>query len=174
MSYAIFSLIKQQAKVLSKSEGISLSSAQELFAQRAKFYNFHDLTTVATRDPDDPRLGRAAFGVNDLKDAIREDDLPSQLDNLLEDATSEAWADMNASDFRVTSLKITSANYDSGSRKAGPGSTSFVVSTVGLSMKRLRLRSLTASPTATLIGSTSWSTSMISIWSRKPLRLNGT
>ncbi len=37
MSYAIFSLIKQQAKALSKSEGISLSSAQELFAQRAKF-----------------------------------------------------------------------------------------------------------------------------------------
>ncbi|WP_095064626.1 hypothetical protein [Pseudomonas sp. Irchel s3f19] len=112
MSYDTISLIKQQAKALSKTQGVSLSSAQELFARKAKFSNFHDLTTVATRNPDDPRLVCAAFGVSDLKDAIWEDDLPSQLDDLLEDATSEARADMNASDFRVTSLKITSADYD--------------------------------------------------------------
>lgn len=140
MSYAILSLIKQQAKALSKSEGISLSSAQELFSQRAKFYNFHDLTTVATRNPDDPRLGRAAFGVNDLKDAIREDDLPPQLDDLLEDATSEARTDMNASDFRVTSLKTTSANYDSGSRKAGPGGFSRIRRPTGSRQDVSRLR----------------------------------
>lgn len=112
MSYDTISLIKQQAKALKESEGISLSSAQELFAQRAKFSSFHDLTTVATRNLEDPRLIRAAFGVTDLKDAIWEDDLPSQLDDLLEDATSEARADMYASDFQVTALEITSADYN--------------------------------------------------------------
>ena len=60
MSYDSISLIKQQAKALGKSEGIPLSSAQELFARKAKFSSFHDLTTVSSRNPDDPRLMRAA------------------------------------------------------------------------------------------------------------------
>lgn len=112
MSYDTIGLIKQQAKALGKSEGIPLSSAQELFAHRAKFANFHDLTTVAARNPDDPRLIRAAFGVDDLKDAIWEDDLPSQLDDLLETYMSEAVGDTNASNFQVEDLQITQAEYD--------------------------------------------------------------
>lgn len=112
MSYDSISLIKQRAKALGKAEGIPLSSAQELFAQREKFSNFHDLTTVASRNPNDPRLIRAAFGVDDLKDAIWEDDLPSQLDDLLETHMSEATGDTNASDFQVEDLQITQADYD--------------------------------------------------------------
>lgn len=112
MSYDSISLIKQQAKALGKSEGIPLSSAQELFARKAKFSSFHDLTTVASRNPDDPRLMRAAFGVDDFKDAIWEDDLPSQLDDLLETYMSEATGDTNASNFRVEDLQITQADYD--------------------------------------------------------------
>ena len=112
MSYDSISLIKQQAKALGKSEGIPLSSAQELFAHSAKFANFHDLTMVAARNPNDPRLIRAAFGVDDLKDAIWEDDLPSQLDDLMEEFSSEARADTNASDFQVTDLEITQSDYD--------------------------------------------------------------
>ncbi|EPM43181.1 hypothetical protein [Pseudomonas syringae] len=112
MSYDSISLIKQQAKALGKAEGIPLSSAQELFAHREKFSSFHDLTTVASRNPNDPRLMRAAFGVDDLKDAIWEDDLPSELDDLLETHMSEATGGTNATNFQLQDLQITQVEYD--------------------------------------------------------------
>ncbi|EPN26879.1 hypothetical protein A245_47410 [Pseudomonas syringae pv. actinidiae ICMP 19096] len=55
---------------------------------------------------------RAAFGVDDLKDAIWEDDLPSELDDLLETHMSEATGGTNATNFQLQDLQITQVEYD--------------------------------------------------------------
>ncbi|HCE8443732.1 hypothetical protein OE313_28810, partial [Pseudomonas aeruginosa] len=59
--YSYFNLIKSQAKKLAQEQGLQLSVAQERLATSLKFKDFHELTTVAFRNPYDARLIRAAL-----------------------------------------------------------------------------------------------------------------
>ena len=86
--FSPLSIIKSQAKQHAREHDMKLSAAQEALARQAGFEEYHELVVVARRNPMDPRLMLAAFGVRDFKDAIDEDDVFSELDQELEDRKS--------------------------------------------------------------------------------------
>jgi hypothetical protein len=91
---------------------MKLSAAQESLARQAGFEEYHELVVVAQRNPTDPRLMLAAFGVRDFKDAIHEDDVFFELDQELEHMLSGAMAETNASEFTIGESEVESAAYD--------------------------------------------------------------
>lgn len=112
-SYTAFELIKRQARSLQRAQGITLSAAQQQVARQFNFANFHELTTVAHQNPvTDGRVLLAAFGVTDLTHAIWEDDLPSELDEMLEDQLSGEIAETNAWGYSAEDIEIETASYD--------------------------------------------------------------
>ena len=110
--FSPISIIKSQAKQHAREHDIKLSVAQEALARQAGFEEYHELVVVAQRNPMDPRLMLAAFGVRDFKDAIHEDDVFSELDQELEDLLSGPMAETNASEFTIGESEVESAAYD--------------------------------------------------------------
>lgn len=111
-NFSPISIIKSQAKQHAREHDIKLSAAQEALARQAGFEEYHELVVVAQRNPTDPRLMLAAFGVRDLKEAIHEDDVYSELDQELEHMLSGAMAETNASEFTIGKSEVESAAYD--------------------------------------------------------------
>lgn len=111
-NFSPISIIKSQAKQHAREHDIKLSAAQEALARQAGFEEYHELVVVAQRNPTDPRLMLAAFGVRDLKEAIHEDDVYSELDQELEHMLSGAMAETNASEFTIGECEVESAAYD--------------------------------------------------------------
>lgn len=109
--FSALEILKSKAKNHARDQGVKLAVAQENLAADSGFATYHELVTVAQRNPMDPRLMLAAFGVKDFSDAIYENDVYSDLDQALEEILSEAIADTNASEFSIHSLDISSANY---------------------------------------------------------------
>lgn len=105
-------IIKSQAKQHVRQHDMKLSAAQEALARQAGFEEYHELVVVAQRNPTDPRLMLAAFGIRDFKDAIHEDDVLSELDQELEHMLSGAMAETNASEFAIGDCEVESAAYD--------------------------------------------------------------
>ena len=105
-------IIKSQSKQHARQHDMKLSAAQEALARQAGFEEYHELVVVAQRNPTDPRLMLAAFGVRDFKDAIHEDDVLSELDQELEHMLSGAMAETNASEFAIGDCEVESAAYD--------------------------------------------------------------
>ncbi|GGO77629.1 hypothetical protein GCM10011348_07620 [Marinobacterium nitratireducens] len=64
--YSFLSLIKREAKAYAKANGLTVTSAQEHIAKCNGFSGFHEMITVSKRNPDDPRLLKAALGVEAL------------------------------------------------------------------------------------------------------------
>lgn len=110
--FSPISIIKSQAKQHAREYDMKLSAAQEALARQAGFEEYHELVVVAQRNPTDPRLMLAAFGVRDFKDAIHEDDVFSELDQELEHMLSGAMAETNASEFSIGEYEVESATYE--------------------------------------------------------------
>lgn len=110
--FSPISIIKSQAKQHARAHDMKLSAAQEALARQAGFEEYHELVVVAQRNPTDPRLMLAAFGVRDFKDAIHEDDVFAELDQELEHMLSGAMAETNASEFTISESEVESAAYD--------------------------------------------------------------
>lgn len=111
-NFSPLSIIKSQAKQHAREHDMTLSAAQEALARQAGFEEYHELVVVAQRNPTDPRLMLAAFGVRDFKEAIHEDDVFSELDQELEHLLSGAMAETNASQFAIGESEVESAAYD--------------------------------------------------------------
>ncbi|WP_367237311.1 hypothetical protein VXM67_19405 [Pseudomonas sp. Rh2] len=110
--FSPLSIIKSQAKQHAREHDMKLSAAQEALARQAGFEEYHELVVVARRNPMDPRLMLAAFGVRDFKDAIDEDDVFSELDQELNHMLSGAMDETNASEFTIGESEVESAAYD--------------------------------------------------------------
>lgn len=110
--FSPLSIIKSQAKQHAREHDMKLSAAQEALARQAGFEEYHELVVVARRNPTDPRLMLAAFGVRDFKDAIDEDDVFSELDQELNHMLSGAMDETNASEFTIGECEVESAAYD--------------------------------------------------------------
>lgn len=110
--FSPISIIKSQAKQHAREQDMKLSAAQEALARQAKFEHYHELVVVAQRNPTDPRLMLAAFGVRDFKDAIHADDVFSEFDSELEEMLSEARAETNASGFTISQYEVETATYE--------------------------------------------------------------
>ncbi len=111
-AYSCFNILKSDAKGLVRAQGFKLYEAQELIARLAKFTNFHDLATVAKRDPMEPRLMAAALGVLDLEEAIFKDGIFSLINYQLSELLSGPMAETNAFGFAVEDLECFGATYD--------------------------------------------------------------
>jgi len=110
--FSPLSIIKSQAKQHARQHDMKLSAAQEALARQAGFEEYHELVVVSQRNPTDPRLMLAAFGVRDFKDAIHADDVFSDLDQELEHLFSGAMAETNASEFAIGEYELESAVYE--------------------------------------------------------------
>ncbi|MDY1047602.1 hypothetical protein SOM55_12435 [Pseudomonas coleopterorum] len=109
--FSPLNIFKSQAKQLVRDQDVKLSVAQETLAREAGFADYHELAVVAQRNPKDPRLMMAVFGIKDFDDAIHEDDVYSDLDQELEDQLSGAIAETNASEFTVDALTVDTTEY---------------------------------------------------------------
>jgi len=109
------SLIKRQAKALSKEKSIKLSAAQALIASRGGFKHYHELQKVASKNPDDIRLMRLALQTDDLKEVVYGEDLYDQIDRMLEDKLSTYMAETNADGFCIDTLTVEKVAYDQSS-----------------------------------------------------------
>jgi hypothetical protein len=109
--FSPLNIFKSQAKQLARDQDVKLSVAQETLARKAGFADYHELAVVAQRNPEDPRLMMAVFGIKDFDDAIHEDDVYSDLDQELEDQLSGAIAETNASGFTVDALTVDDTQY---------------------------------------------------------------
>ncbi|MGN0923264.1 hypothetical protein [Ectopseudomonas mendocina] len=109
--FSTLEILKSKAKQLAREQALQLAVAQEKLSADSGFATYHELVTVAQRNPLDPRLMVAAFGVEDFSEVIHENDVYSDLDQALEEMLSGAIADTYASEFSIHSLDITSANY---------------------------------------------------------------
>lgn len=110
--FSPLSIFKSRAKQHRRQCGMTLSAAQEALARQAGFEEYHELVVVAQRNPTDPRLMLAAFGVLDFKDAIHQDDVFSELGQELEHLLSGARAETNATDYAIAEYEVESAAYD--------------------------------------------------------------
>lgn len=110
--FSPISIIKSQAKQHAREHSMKVSAAQEALARQAGFEEYHELVVVAQRNPTEPRLMIAAFGVRDFKDAIHEDDVFSELGQELEHLLSGAMAETNASEFAIGESEVESTTYD--------------------------------------------------------------
>ncbi|PPS28444.1 hypothetical protein BVY11_17680 [Pseudomonas amygdali pv. morsprunorum] len=109
--FSPLNIFKSQAKQLVRDQDVKLSAAQEMLAQKAGFADYHEFAVVSQRNPRDPRVMVAIFGVEDFSDAIHEDDVFANLDQELEDRLSGAIADTNASGFTVDGLSVDTNEY---------------------------------------------------------------
>jgi len=110
--FSPLNIFKSQAKQLARDQGLKLSAAHETLAQKAGFADYHEFSVVAQRNPKDPRLMTAVFGIKDFIQAIHEDDVYADLDLELEDQLSGAIADTNASGFTIDALEVDAAEYN--------------------------------------------------------------
>ena len=104
--------VKSTTKAYARQHQVPLHQAQEQIAQDSGFANFHELTAVAAKRPNDGRLMEAALGVTRLEDAVFENSIMSDLDSLVEDMMSGAIAETNAYNFGVEDVEVTSSQYD--------------------------------------------------------------
>lgn len=104
-------IFKSQAKQIARDQGLKLSDAQKMLAQKAGFEHYHELYAVSQRNPKDRRLMMAAFGVEDFRDAIYQDDVYSDLDLELERQLSGAMAETNAEEFTISDLRVLTKEY---------------------------------------------------------------
>lgn len=110
--YSYFNLIKSQAKTLAQEQGLKLSIAQERLAKPLKFKDFHELTTVALRNPGDARLIMAALGSSDPVDVIYGSPVYERFCSEIDDLLSGETADTNAVDYTCEDIEVTSSTYD--------------------------------------------------------------
>lgn len=110
--YSYFNLIKSQAKKLAQEQGLQLSVAQERLATSLKFKDFHELTTVAFRNPYDARLIRAALGSSDPADVIYGSPVHERFREEIDNLLSGEAADTNAYDYSCEDFEVTSSSYD--------------------------------------------------------------
>lgn len=113
--FSCLEILKSKAKLLAYEHGIKLSAAHAIVAQQAWFAHYHEMKTVAGRNPLEHRLMFAALGVSDLTDAIYEENIYYGLDNELYDQLSGEIASTNATEFTIEDLVIELAQYDSSS-----------------------------------------------------------
>jgi hypothetical protein len=110
--YSYINLIKSQAKKLAQEQGLQLSVAQERLATSSKFNDFHELTTVALRHPDDARLIMAALGTSHPADVIYGSPVYERFCEEIDDLLSGETADTNAYDYTCEDIEVTSSSYD--------------------------------------------------------------
>lgn len=110
--YSYVNILKRRAKSLAREEAIPLAAAHERVSAAAGFADFHELSVVAKRSPDDSRLMKAALGISVLVDTIYEDDVYSAFESEVEESLSDAVGETNASDFTIEGLAFSDSVYD--------------------------------------------------------------
>jgi hypothetical protein len=110
--YSYLNLIKRHAKAYARAPGLKLSAAQEQFATEFGFADFHELTTVAARNSNDPSPMRAALGTSNLGELLEEESVYQALVFEVEDALSGDMAETNAYVFTIEDLEVIEAAYD--------------------------------------------------------------
>ncbi|MDM8347682.1 hypothetical protein P8H27_02060 [Pseudomonas sp. sp1636] len=110
--YSYFNLIKSKAKTLAQEQGFKLSVAQEQLATSLKFKDFHELTTVASRNPDDARLIGAALGSSNTADVIYDSPVYERFCEEIDNLLSGETADTNAYDYSCEDFEVTASSYD--------------------------------------------------------------
>lgn len=112
--YTYSNVLKSKAKLLSKTSNLKLSEAQEITAKHYKFSNFHELTTVAKRNPNDKRLMLAALGATELTELlhINDDYLYYELAHRLDDYMAESIAETNALGYGLDYYECTDETYN--------------------------------------------------------------
>jgi hypothetical protein len=109
----LLSLISRRAKNTRDCESIPLHQARAKIAAAAGFRDQHDLRSVFKSNPDDYRLLRAALGLPKLDDFVDEqEDLLTDINDLVEVHVSEAIAGWNALDCGVESIEARSLKYE--------------------------------------------------------------
>lgn len=106
------SIIKRYAKDLSAQKGIPHNAALKTLAIENGFANYHEMQVVASKYPLEQRLLRAAFGIDTLSDAIHQDEVLWEIDEVLDDAMSGTVAETNASMFTVDGMDAEVEEYD--------------------------------------------------------------
>lgn len=104
-------IFKSQAKQIARDQGLKLSDAQKTLAQTVGFEHYHELYVVSQRNPKDRRLMMTAFGIEDFRNAIYQDDVFSGLDLELERQLSGAMAETNAEEFTISDLTVLTKEY---------------------------------------------------------------
>ena len=69
-AFSALNLFKSSSKSAAKQQGLQLADARERLSIHAGFSSFHDLHTVADKSPEDVRLLRCVFGVNDYESVV--------------------------------------------------------------------------------------------------------
>lgn len=110
-NYSFLNILKSQSKSLQRAYGLSRAQALELIAGQHGFSNYHELQTVAKRNPTDARLMKAALGTSDLAEVIYEDNVFTHFEEVLESHLSSEIAMTNASNFTVENLEVLDAAY---------------------------------------------------------------
>ena len=110
--FSPLSIFKSQAKQHARQHAVKLSAAQETLSRKAGFEKYHELAVVAQRNPTDPRLMLAAFGVRDFKDSVNQDDVLSDLAQVLVQMLSGTTTEASASEFRLGESEVESAAYN--------------------------------------------------------------
>jgi hypothetical protein len=110
--YSYFNLIKRRAQALAKSDGLSLSAAQEHISRLCGFDHFHELTQVAKTSPNDLRLMMGAVGVTNYNEILNEGEIWDELYFAVEDAMNGDVADTNASNYSVEDAEVLDSAYD--------------------------------------------------------------
>ncbi|WP_447781190.1 hypothetical protein [Pseudomonas plecoglossicida] len=102
--FSPLNIFKDQAKKHARKFGMKLSTAQNTLARKAGFATYHELSVVAQRNAQDPRLMLAAFGVTDFAKAIHADSVYPKFELELEKQLSVEISETNASAFTITEL----------------------------------------------------------------------
>lgn len=109
--YSFLNILKTKAKAVKKASGLRINEAQRLIAQKHGFSDYHELQTVAKRNPNDVRLMKAALGTTDLAEVIYEDNVFTHFEAVLESHLSSEIAMTNASNFTVENLEVRDVAY---------------------------------------------------------------
>lgn len=69
-TFSALNVFKSLSKAIAQQHGRQLSETREQLSLDAGFSSYHELQSVGQRHPDDARLLRAAFGVEQLADVV--------------------------------------------------------------------------------------------------------
>lgn len=112
MSYSLLDIFKTLARDEADRLGLKLSRAKEHLARQAGFADLHELTAVAKKNPEDPRLMKVVFGVAGFSDAIHDEPAYSQFCARVDERLSGKTAETNAYAFMVEGIDVLTADYD--------------------------------------------------------------
>lgn len=110
--FSYINILKSEAKNLAAQSGMKQSLALEQVALRSGFSSYHELATVARKNPKEIRLMKAALGTDDLSQVVFQDDVLDIINDVVEEMLSAEAAETNAEGFMIEDLEVNDAGFD--------------------------------------------------------------